>query len=153
MTFKVIAVAIMSILLAGISYGADSLYTWIDDKGVLNITDQYPPEGAQIIDVSPSYREDAEKIEQERLSRKQMWLREQEEQKINKELLQQQKVEAEQQKKADELYQQAVLENNKKGTRRTRRWARRKAEKDYLESQQASEKAEEARKQVEALEE
>ena len=153
MTFKVIAVAIMSILLAGISYGADSLYTWIDDKGVLNITDQYPPEGAQIIDVSPSYREDAEKIEQERLSRKQMWLREQEEQKINKELLQQQKVEAEQQKKADELYQQAVLGNNKKGTRRTRRWARRKAEKDYLESQQASEKAEEARKQVEALEE
>jgi Zn-dependent protease with chaperone function len=44
-----------------ICYGQEYIYTWKDKNGVLNITDYAPPTDAQILDISPSYREEAEK--------------------------------------------------------------------------------------------
>ena len=53
-----IALAVtFSVLLGTSCYGADSLYTWKDDKGTLNITDAPPPQGAEILDISPIIRQ------------------------------------------------------------------------------------------------
>ena len=152
MTYKVIAIAILSVFLAGISYGAENIYTWIDKQGVLNITDQHPPDGAEIIDISPSHRKEAERIEQERFIQYENMLREQEQQRMKTQISQKRKIEAEEQKKADELYHQALSENEVKGTRRIKRWSYRKARIHYREALHASDKAEKARRQADELE-
>lgn len=124
----------------------------MDEQGVLNITDQSPPDGAEIIEVSPSNRKAAEKIQRERLIRQERRLQEQDRLKINHKAIQARKIEAEAQKKGVDLYQQAISENEAKGTKRKRRWSRRKAGKYYKDAQDAFKRAETARKQAEVLE-
>ena len=62
MTYKVIILIILSAFFSSISYGAENIYTWKDEQGVLNITDQSPPDGVEIIDISPSNKKAAEEI-------------------------------------------------------------------------------------------
>ncbi len=77
MTYKIIIVAILSVFLSSIGYGGDNIYTWKDEQGVLNITDYVPPYGAEIINISPSPREAAEKLQAQRLIRQKRLLQEQ----------------------------------------------------------------------------
>ena len=51
-----LSVVLLLILFAGSNLGAQKLYTWTDEKGVLHITDNPPPKRARIKDVT-KYRE------------------------------------------------------------------------------------------------
>ena len=70
-----LSVVLLLILFAGSNLGAQKLYTWTDEKGVLHITDNPPPKRARIKDVT-KYREktpqeiDAIQREKEDLRRK-----------------------------------------------------------------------------------
>jgi hypothetical protein len=44
---------ILSIFFQGSSHAGVNNYTWKDDRGTLNITDYPPPEGVEILDISP----------------------------------------------------------------------------------------------------
>lgn len=153
MTVKIIAIALLSVFLSCFSYGSENLYTWIDEQGVLNITDTYPPAGAKIIDTSPSYRQQAEEIEKARFLLEQKRLLELNQKRIEAQLVQAERIKTDAQKKTDELMQKAIYENEKKGTRRTMRWARRKARMYYHEALQASQQAEKAQSQIDMLKE
>jgi hypothetical protein len=52
MTGKIILTSVLTLLLAGISSGAEFNYTWKDTEGNLFITDYPPPDGAEILEVS-----------------------------------------------------------------------------------------------------
>jgi len=62
-------IGVLFLFLTSVNHGAENIYTWKDKEGVVNITDQPPPPGAEIIDVSPSYRKEAEELQRERMNR------------------------------------------------------------------------------------
>mgnify|MGYP005621352413 CR=1 FL=1 len=67
-----IFMAMLSVFLwLGFGYCGENIYTWKDRDGVLNITDHAPPSGAEIIDISPSYREKTEELWHQRRIRQQ----------------------------------------------------------------------------------
>ena len=49
---KVILFTILTVMIAGISNGAQYRYTWKNAEGGLNITDYPPPENVEIIDIT-----------------------------------------------------------------------------------------------------
>jgi hypothetical protein len=60
----------------------ENIYTWRDQNGVLNITDYPPPAGADLLEISPSHREEAmELLHRRRMleAKIEKYLREQEE--------------------------------------------------------------------------
>ena len=67
MRIRLIILALATVLAWDIGYCQDNIYTWRDKNGVLNITDVPPPQGAEILDISPSYRQQAEKYQRQRL--------------------------------------------------------------------------------------
>jgi hypothetical protein len=73
MRIKIIILALVSFVLWESGYCAENIYTWRDKNGVLNITDYAPPPGAEILEISPSYRNQAEeywrqrRLQQERI--------------------------------------------------------------------------------------
>lgn len=66
MKIGIIILSLASILLWESGYCAESIYTWRDKNGVLNITDYAPSPGAEILEISPSYRDKAEEYWRQR---------------------------------------------------------------------------------------
>lgn len=66
MQIRLFILALAIVLLWDNGYGQDNIYTWRDKDGVLNITDVPPPQGAEILEISPSYREQAEEYWRQR---------------------------------------------------------------------------------------
>lgn len=152
MTIKITFMILLYVLLTGISYGAGNIYTWIDDQGVLNITDARPPAGAKIIDTSPSYREQAMQIEQAKRERQQARIRELARQNIEKLVDQYRKKEAAAREKADALHDKAETLDQDKGTWRYRRWAHRRAKVLSRQADQADDNADMAAQKAEKYE-
>ena len=53
MKYKIIILAILSVFLCNSSYSGEELYTWKDKQGGIHYTEQRPPDGAEILDISP----------------------------------------------------------------------------------------------------
>jgi hypothetical protein len=66
MRIRIIILALVSVILWDNGYCADNIYTWRDKNGVLNITDYAPPHDAEILEISPSYRDKAEEYWRQR---------------------------------------------------------------------------------------
>ncbi len=152
MRYRVILAAVVSVFLWTISYGAENIYTWRDKNGVLNITDQAPPDGVEILDVSPSYRKKAAQQEQSRQVRRQKSY-----QYTNQKILQQKadqarKQEAEALQRADELYSKAQAASEVKGKRKKKRRFYRRARRYQKQAEEAVAQAERAAKQAEKYE-
>ena len=153
MTYKILLVAILSVFLTSISYGTDNIYTWIDDQGVLYITDYVPPYGVEIIDVSPSRREAAKKIQGQRLLQQEKMLQAQERQEMRVEAALARRVEVEALKTAEESIQRAEeLRQQVKGSLKKRRRYYRRAEQYEQKAEEALKKAEVAGRRAEILE-
>lgn len=152
MTYKIIIVALLSVFLFSIGYGTENIYTWKDEQGVLHITDNRPPYGAEIIDVSPSYRKAAEEIQAQRLIRQKSLFQKQERQRMREEAVQARRVEAEALQLAEESLQQAESLRQVKGKLEKKRRYYRKAERYEKKAEEALKKAEAAGKKAEMLE-
>jgi hypothetical protein len=97
-----IVLFLATFLLWDCGYGEEFIYTWKDEKGVLNITDYAPPTGSEILDISPSHREKAEEYwRQRQLQQERMYQAEQQRK------MEQQAAEAETYREADQLLERA----------------------------------------------
>jgi colicin import membrane protein len=142
--------------------GAQKLYTWTDENGVLNITDQPPPQKAQLEEVV-TYKERTPE-ELNAIERRKNKLRRELDQEEQQEKTQDAQLKA---KAADEDAQKALeqaeteYEKNKAYIDRlgNRKWKRKKfrkkidrikkeTEESYAEAKEAAEKAEAAKKEA-----
>ncbi|GAB4336681.1 MAG: hypothetical protein Kow0089_07260 [Desulfobulbaceae bacterium] len=152
----VILPVLLSLFLSIPAPGAENIYTWRDEQGILNITDQPPPAGAEILDVSPSRRNEAEQLQRARMKRLEQIRGEQERARIREQLLRARQTEKEAlqaaeaaKQQADLLFSRAERTQNKERNRRIRRQALNQVD-TY---NQAMDRAENARHTADILEE
>lgn len=127
MVLQILFLALALVLPWGLAHGEEYIYTWKDRNGVLNITDYAPPPGAEILEISPSHRKEAE----EYWRRRQM-LREKAERAAQQKRMQQAAAgaaqsEADARQEADAYFEQAgqMVEGVKGSGEKKRRYFRR----------------------------
>jgi hypothetical protein len=156
MKYKIILLAILSVFLCNISYGGAVLFTWEDEQGGLHITDERPPIGAKILEISPTNIKTNEEMQRQRLIDQinhQKIRQDSERENIKIQAAQARKIEADSLRTADKLLKQADELRTKKGnTLRRRRRYRRKLAKYEKRAQEMLMRAESAGKQAESLE-
>jgi len=146
--------------------GAQKLYTWTDENGVLHITDQPPPKKARVEDVM-TYKERTPE-ELEAIQRRKEQLRRQLDQDLQREKAREAQLNAQEAaEEAQEAKEQAdkEYEENKAYIDRlsNRKWKRKQfrqkidrlkkeTEESYAEAESAAQRAEEARKKAEEAE-
>jgi hypothetical protein len=140
-------------------YSDNTLYTWKDDQGTLNITDTAPPDGAEIIDISPAATPPKKKTSPAKIEKNEKGKTAKKTKAMSmekKELLSRaaklRDQEASAVKQREELLAEIESWEAKKGTKRKRRRNKRNINKLQQEVEQVSQEAETAGRKAAALE-
>ena len=161
----ILAATILLISVLGVSLtDAQKIYTWTDEKGVLHITEQPPPEKAKVEDVMTFKERSPEELEAiqrkknniRRDYEKQEQLDQEEEARIKATQAEEQAKEAKEKAEKEYEYNKEYIERLS-STKRKRRQFRKKierlkkeSEESFAEAEEAAKRAEEAKAEAEA---
>lgn len=104
---RVVLLIMATILWWTNGYCEENIYTWRDRHGVLNITDYPPPPDAEILDISPSYKQQAEEYWRQRGLQQERIRQMEEQRKREEQAAAAEKKEAEARREAEELLKRA----------------------------------------------
>ncbi|MDD3619797.1 MAG: hypothetical protein RBR09_07155 [Desulfobulbaceae bacterium] len=121
MRIKILLLTVATILWWADGYCEENIYTWKDKNGVLNITDHAPPSDAEILDISPSHRQQAEEYWRQRREIQERARQAEEERRMKEQAAAAERREAEARRQAEELMERARrMEEMRKPERKKR---------------------------------
>lgn len=149
------ALATLFVLFIGTQvYGSENIYTWKDARGVIHITDKSPPDGVEIMDISPAPPKPAVKSKKQ-VQPANRQVTPQSDQQRNILLNQAAMLRAEEaasRQKAEELTAEAQELRSRSAIQKVKRRYRRRARVLEQEASEALEKAEAEAKKAEKIE-
>lgn len=133
--------------------GEEYIYTWKDRNGVLNITDYAPPPGAEILEISPSRRKEAEEYWRRRQILREEAEKAQQRKRMEQKAARARQGEADARREADEYYEKARrMVEGAAGSREKKRRYLRRAKRLAEQGEKKIREAEEIRTEAEGLE-
>jgi len=154
MPFRIIIIVLSAMFIWNIGYcQEDTIYTWKDKNGVLNITDAPPPPDAELLDSSPGHRKEAEAYQLQLMEKEKRSYREQQRKIVEQQATEARQKEADAARRADELYQKAEeMTQGVEGPKRVKRRVKNRASELVNKAQKAEQQAVAAGKKADALE-
>ncbi|MDH3328130.1 MAG: DUF4124 domain-containing protein [Desulfobulbaceae bacterium] len=154
MLLKLLLTMLLSFSLAASGYARETLYTWKDSGGTLHITDQAPPDDAEILEISPGGHEQFQDVNKQRQpsAGKTPKLNGKRRDALRKEAASLREEETAARKLATELTFEAQELRSRSAIKKVKKKYRRRARELEQEAEQALEKAETAARKAEKIE-